>query len=630
MKLIIRMIALTVIIGLAAVLLPQLVERQKTAAGMADFMAQSFADPAAVYCTEMGYSFQFAETEAGQVGICAFPDGSTCSAIAFLEGKCGEAFSYCAKQGLKQETRADGQNPFSPEYAVCVSADGQEVGAVSSLARLEEMATKSCGEAEIEEQELPFALDEPATAPRAGTVLPSSYDWRNRPAGNYLTNVKSQGVCGSCWAFSAVGATEAAFNISNRLTGNNFNLAEQYLVSRCGSGGTCCGGDKSSALTSIRTKGIPDEGCMAYVDGGPHGTDPQGCSCSDDTCDSNCTYSTSGSCSDRQCSNRCSNYARRLVQTTSVGSVSSDTDTIKNTLITKGPLSASMYYGATGSSWGANYTYSCPAVTGTNHAVVIVGYDDALGSWIIRNSWGPDQHDGGYFRIPYGQCNIQTKVYYVTHSGFNSSFNVNHNKWAVISGKWKHELVSYYTTIGLANKWSTIAFNAPYSPLTFEARLRRKGSDDSWANHLAIRGSPTTLRADKLWKNEYLFQYSNDGYFSVWVEKNGVGTALKSWTASTAIKKRGWNNLKVVANGATLQFYINGTLVWTGYDSTFQSGKVGIGMYRDSTSTGNKLLVDWAKLSIPPATLAPDSAEDAGLAPDVGEEVPGGDITHSP
>ncbi|MBN1149553.1 MAG: DUF333 domain-containing protein [Anaerolineales bacterium] len=97
----------------------------------------SLADPSATYCQKMGFKYQFAATEAGQVGMCHFPDGSSCTAWNFLTGKCGEAYSYCAQHGYKQEVRADGQNPISYEYAVCIDAAGQVVGAVSSLAGLE-------------------------------------------------------------------------------------------------------------------------------------------------------------------------------------------------------------------------------------------------------------------------------------------------------------------------------------------------------------------------------------------------------------------------------------------------------------------------------------------------------------
>lgn len=38
---------------------------------------------------------------------------------------------------------------------------------------------------------------------------------------------------------------------------------------------------------------------------------------------------------------------------------------------------------------------------GGGHAMLIVGYDDARGCWLIRNSWGADWGDGGYAQVPY-------------------------------------------------------------------------------------------------------------------------------------------------------------------------------------------------------------------------------------
>jgi len=54
--------------------------------------------------------------------------------------------------------------------------------------------------------------------------LPSSVDWRNEGAVN---PVKNQGSCGSCWAFSAVGALEGAYAISH---GQLLQFSEQQLV----------------------------------------------------------------------------------------------------------------------------------------------------------------------------------------------------------------------------------------------------------------------------------------------------------------------------------------------------------------------------------------------------------------
>ena len=42
------------------------------------------------------------------------------------------------------------------------------------------------------------------------------------------------------------------------------------------------------------------------------------------------------------------------------------------------------------------------------HCVEILGYNDAQGCWICKNSWGSNWGEGGYFRIAYGQCNIES------------------------------------------------------------------------------------------------------------------------------------------------------------------------------------------------------------------------------
>ncbi|GAH20436.1 unnamed protein product, partial [marine sediment metagenome] len=39
------------------------------------------------------------DEEGNQYGVCLFPDGSECDAWSFLKGKCGKAYSYCAKKG---------------------------------------------------------------------------------------------------------------------------------------------------------------------------------------------------------------------------------------------------------------------------------------------------------------------------------------------------------------------------------------------------------------------------------------------------------------------------------------------------------------------------------------------------
>ena len=208
-------------------------------------------------------------------------------------------------------------------------------------------------------------------------------------------------------------------------------------------------------------------------------------------------------------------------------------------------------------------------------------------------------------------------------TGFNSPFTSNATDWVKHKGVWTLEGSDYFTTVGVASKASSISHINNYSSLTYEARMKRTGCDGC-ANVLIIRGNPT-LDATGWWNTEYTFNYSNSGLFSVWRDSFGTYVPLQDWTSTTAINQGGWNLLEVTANGSTLRFYINSQLVWSGIDSAYPNGRVGIGMYRTSTSTGDKLWVDYAQLD----TLVADSTADRPLA-EIGEVVPGGDRNMAP
>jgi hypothetical protein len=398
------------------------------------------------------------------------------------------------------------------------------------------------------------------------------------------------------------------------------------------------------------------------------------------------------------------------------GGVAVARDTIKSTLISKGPLSVSMAMGGTFNSSGV---YKCPAGATVNHAVVIVGYNDAGQFWMVRNSWGSTWDKDGYFKVGYGQCQIENYVYYVTATnpqvptllspngvtldttpaykwmpvseatqyqyalmkgsaavyamtvpasvcgttctstpstvltagtyswrvramvggvwkpfsayksftlgtGFISNFTTDANGWASVSGPWSLARSNFYQTPGVVYTFSSARHTGSYANFLYEARVKRTSSQPYWANNIIVRGSPNGLGSLNVWSNGYLFEYANSGAFAVFRVNGTSVTTLKQWTASSAIAQGDWNVLRVAASSSTLKFYINDTLVWRGTDSTLATGQVGIMMYRDGTSTGNRLYVDWARLAM---TSTASPAEEPLAS---GVEIPGGDLTQAP
>ena len=88
-------------------------------------------NPAAVYCTELGYSYEIKNTKEGHVGRCIFPDKSSCDAWEFYRGERKGEFSYCARRGYKLKTKKN--CAWASEGSVCVLPDGGEIGELRTV-----------------------------------------------------------------------------------------------------------------------------------------------------------------------------------------------------------------------------------------------------------------------------------------------------------------------------------------------------------------------------------------------------------------------------------------------------------------------------------------------------------------
>ena len=226
----------------------------------------------------------------------------------------------------------------------------------------------------------------------------SSYDWRDY---NGVTSVKAQGSCGSCWAFATVAMVESFILIYD---GYDWDLSEQQLVS-CNNEGYGCGGGWFLPEYFISPGGV-FETCMPYQ------------------------ASDYVPCTQNQCQ-----FVAFVDDWTSVGS---SVNAIKSALV-DGPVATAMY-AFDDLSYYSGGCYSHGHTSSANHGVLIVGYNDAecngQGAWIVKNSWGPNWGENGFFKIKYGDSNIgygSTRIYYSPSTTVNLAF-ANHTVYDGESG----------------------------------------------------------------------------------------------------------------------------------------------------------------------------------------------------
>merc|ERR1712032_857682 len=92
-----------------------------------------------------------------------------------------------------------------------------------------------------------------------GEELAASVDWRSKGA---VTQVKNQGQCGSCWAFSTIGGLEGAWEIG---TGTLTSMSEQQLVDCSKANNGCGGGNMETGFQYEEGVNVATESSSPYT-----------------------------------------------------------------------------------------------------------------------------------------------------------------------------------------------------------------------------------------------------------------------------------------------------------------------------------------------------------------------------
>lgn len=209
-----------------------------------------------------------------------------------------------------------------------------------------------------------------------------AFDWRGY---GKVSPVRHQ-TCGNCWAFAATAAYESAQLMrNNAMTDESEQYANDCALTDGGDrAGSCGGGLATNALQHFVRVGDAVEAADPYAG------------------------------VDKVCPNPAANMKSIAWGFVDPAVDFPSRDKIKQALCTYGPLTTRMrvvsdaifsYTGGTPPGDVYNEHVASDS-DGGGHAVLIVGWDDTRGAWLIKNSWDTDWGEGGFGWIGYDSNRI--------------------------------------------------------------------------------------------------------------------------------------------------------------------------------------------------------------------------------
>lgn len=205
-------------------------------------------------------------------------------------------------------------------------------------------------------------------------LIPKRLDWRQY---GVVSLPKDQGDCGNCWAHASAGAIEGVNAISRRYM---VQASIQQLVDCVSSPHYISDGCRGGAAEEAMEWTLNNGGITSYA-----------------------SYPLTRDGDSRWCK-----WTKSVMQISAFGRVTSERDMVY--ALQYGPLVAAINTGTYALQYYEDGVISGGCGTHPEHAVLIVGYDES--SWIVKNSWGTDWGENGFFRLKRGwnMCGISTHV----------------------------------------------------------------------------------------------------------------------------------------------------------------------------------------------------------------------------
>ena len=229
------------------------------------------------------------------------------------------------------------------------------------------------------------------TIVKVKNAAPDAWNWKDQ---GVVSDVKDQGSCGSCWAFSTMGNLEGLYALEKGVVKT---FSEQQLVDCDTLDSGCNGGLMEYSFTWLK-----DNGGFNLDTDYPYKGTKQACK----------------SDSSKYVDMKVTGYKKLANGYSNWDCV--DEDGIKELLYETGPLAVALNANPlqTYSSGILDKTAAQCPTSGLNHAVTMVGYgtDSASGKdyWLVKNSWGKSWGERGYFRIRRGNGTCGINCYITT------------------------------------------------------------------------------------------------------------------------------------------------------------------------------------------------------------------------